>query len=127
MERGAMSEERAALLREQAQMLRDHGALMKERAALVDKAVGQAAAANRVLAVVGAALQEHGDKLERRADLIDAQLQPPQPHQASSATGGFWRTVRPFVNGGAAGMLATCVIQPVDMVKLGQIGENPVG
>ncbi|RWW56990.1 hypothetical protein BHE74_00036255 [Ensete ventricosum] len=30
---------------------------------------------------------------------------------------GVWTTVKPFVNGGASGMLATCVIQPVDMVK----------
>ncbi|KAG6497014.1 hypothetical protein ZIOFF_044899 [Zingiber officinale] len=29
-----------------------------------------------------------------------------------------WTTVRPFVNGGLSGMLATCVIQPIDMVKV---------
>ncbi|OWM69278.1 hypothetical protein CDL15_Pgr025465 [Punica granatum] len=34
-----------------------------------------------------------------------------------SAT-GVWPTVKPFVNGGASGMLATSVIQPIDMVKL---------
>lgn len=28
------------------------------------------------------------------------------------------RSVLPFLNGGAAGMIATCVIQPVDMVKV---------
>lgn len=32
---------------------------------------------------------------------------------------GVWTTVKPFVNGGASGMLATCVIQPIDMVKVG--------
>lgn len=31
---------------------------------------------------------------------------------------GIWTTVKPFVNGGASGMLATCFIQPVDMVKV---------
>lgn len=31
---------------------------------------------------------------------------------------GVWPTVKPFVNGGASGMLATCVIQPIDMVKV---------
>ena len=31
---------------------------------------------------------------------------------------GVWPTVKPFVNGGASGMLATCVIQPVDMIKV---------
>lgn len=29
-----------------------------------------------------------------------------------------WSTIKPFVNGGASGMLATCVIQPIDMVKV---------
>ncbi|WOL10576.1 subtilisin-like protease SBT1.1 [Canna indica] len=28
-----------------------------------------------------------------------------------------WSTVKPFVNGGASGMLATCIILPIDMVK----------
>ncbi|KAL3513456.1 hypothetical protein ACH5RR_026173 [Cinchona calisaya] len=28
-----------------------------------------------------------------------------------------WLTVKPLVNGGASGMLATCVIQPIDMIK----------
>jgi hypothetical protein len=31
---------------------------------------------------------------------------------------GFWPTIKPFVNGGASGMLATCVIQPIDMIKV---------
>jgi Mitochondrial carrier protein len=31
---------------------------------------------------------------------------------------GVWKTVKPFVNGGASGMLATCIIQPIDMVKV---------
>ena len=31
---------------------------------------------------------------------------------------GVWTAVKPFVNGGTSGMLATCVIQPVDMVKV---------
>lgn len=30
----------------------------------------------------------------------------------------LWQTVKPFVNGGASGMLATCCIQPIDMVKV---------
>ncbi|KAL7220205.1 hypothetical protein ACSBR2_013132 [Camellia fascicularis] len=32
---------------------------------------------------------------------------------------GVWPAVKPFVNGGASGMLATCVIQPIDMIKVG--------
>lgn len=34
------------------------------------------------------------------------------------AATGVWPTVKPFANGGASGMLATCVIQPIDMVKV---------
>jgi hypothetical protein len=40
-----------------------------------------------------------------------------------------WKAAKPFVNGGLSGMLATCVMQPVDMVKVRlQLGEqgNPV-
>jgi solute carrier family 25 (mitochondrial oxoglutarate transporter), member 11 len=46
--------------------------------------------------------------------MADAKQQP----QAAAATAGVWKTVKPFVNGGASGMLATCVIQPIDMVKV---------
>ena len=38
--------------------------------------------------------------------------------KAKSGRGGVWPTIKPFVNGGASGMLATCVIQPLDMVKV---------
>jgi solute carrier family 25 oxoglutarate transporter 11 len=38
--------------------------------------------------------------------------------QAAAAPSGVWKTIKPFVNGGASGMLATCVIQPVDMIKV---------
>ncbi|KAM0937585.1 putative mitochondrial carrier protein [Dioscorea sansibarensis] len=41
------------------------------------------------------------------------------------AQSGVWSTVKPFVNGGASGMLATCVIQPIDMVKVRiQLGQG---
>lgn len=30
----------------------------------------------------------------------------------------LWTTVKPFLNGGLSGMGATCVIQPVDMIKV---------
>ncbi|MCD7457318.1 hypothetical protein HAX54_034867 [Datura stramonium] len=40
-------------------------------------------------------------------------------------SGGVWPTVKPFVNGGASGMLATCVIQPIDMIKVRiQLGQG---
>lgn len=36
-----------------------------------------------------------------------------------------WGTVKPFVNGGLSGMAATCIIQPIDMVKVRlQIGAK---
>lgn len=38
-----------------------------------------------------------------------------EPKKASVSV---WKTIKPFVNGGASGMLATCVIQPIDMVKV---------
>ncbi|KAJ8448096.1 hypothetical protein Cgig2_031820 [Carnegiea gigantea] len=41
---------------------------------------------------------------------------------------GVWSTVKPFVNGGASGMLATCVIQPIDMIKVRiQLGQGSAG
>ncbi|TVU17003.1 hypothetical protein EJB05_33009, partial [Eragrostis curvula] len=111
---GAMSKEHAALLKEHAQALREHGALMKDHGALVEKSARQVAEAGRVL-------KERGGKLEAEAARLEAQLQPPQPQAAT----GFWRMVKPFVNGGASGMLATCVIQPIDMVKVRiQLGEG---
>ncbi|KAF3944055.1 hypothetical protein ACB098_08G138000 [Castanea mollissima] len=41
---------------------------------------------------------------------------------------GVWPTVKPFVNGGTSGMLATCVIQPIDMIKVRiQLGQGSAG
>ncbi|CAN1294883.1 Mitochondrial dicarboxylate/tricarboxylate transporter DTC [Linum perenne] len=38
---------------------------------------------------------------------------------------GVWSTIKPFVNGGASGMAATCVIQPIDMIKVRiQLGQG---
>lgn len=34
------------------------------------------------------------------------------------ATSTLWTSVKPFLNGGVSGMGATCVIQPVDMIKV---------
>ena len=31
---------------------------------------------------------------------------------------GVWPTLKPFVNGGLSGMMATTIIQPIDMVKV---------
>jgi len=49
--------------------------------------------------------------------MADAKQQQQQQQTAVAAT-GVWKTIKPFVNGGASGMLATCVIQPIDMVKV---------
>lgn len=35
-----------------------------------------------------------------------------------------WTTVKPFLNGGLSGMGATCVIQPVDMIKVRKRSSN---
>ena len=50
--------------------------------------------------------------------MADAKQQPQQAAAAAAATTGVWKTIKPFVNGGASGMLATCVIQPIDMIKV---------
>lgn len=45
--------------------------------------------------------------------------------QEQKKPGAVWNTVKPFMNGGLAGMGATCVIQPVDMVKVRiQLGQG---
>ncbi|KAM7259972.1 hypothetical protein ACFE04_015713 [Oxalis oulophora] len=47
---------------------------------------------------------------------------------SASASVGVWSTVKPFVNGGTSGMLATCVIQPIDMIKVRiQLGQGSAG
>ena len=36
-----------------------------------------------------------------------------------------WKAVKPFFNGGLSGMMSTCVIQPIDMVKVRlQLGDK---
>ena len=58
--------------------------------------------------------------------MADAKQQQ-QPPQTALAASGVWKTVKPFVNGGASGMLATCVIQPIDMVKVRVLAWSPEG
>jgi hypothetical protein len=42
---------------------------------------------------------------------MSAAQQQPKPS-------GVWLTIKPFVNGGLSGMAATCIIQPIDMIKV---------
>lgn len=52
----------------------------------------------------------------------------PSPAPAGKSS-GLWGAVKPFVNGGLAGMTATCIIQPIDMIKVRiQLGAkgNPI-
>ena len=60
-------------------------------------------------------------------------LQPqeqPLPTLSPSALAATWQAVKPFLNGGVAGMASISIIQPIDMVKvriqLGATG-SPVG
>ena len=53
------------------------------------------------------------DKVAQKADDLKAKL--PEPQKAAKSA---WAQAKPFVNGGTSGMLATCFIQPVDMVKV---------
>ncbi|MFS7983491.1 putative mitochondrial carrier domain superfamily [Helianthus anomalus] len=51
------------------------------------------------------------------------------PHcllEKPKAIGGVWPTIKPFVNGGASGMLATCVTQPIDMIKVCRLSLYPL-
>ena len=48
---------------------------------------------------------------------------PPPPLPATATQQqiqvmAVWKAVKPFVNGGLSGMGATCIIQPIDMVKV---------
>jgi solute carrier family 25 oxoglutarate transporter 11 len=52
-------------------------------------------------------------KVAETADQLKEKLPSPQ-----QATKSVWATAKPFVNGGLSGMAATCIIQPVDMVKV---------
>ncbi|RAL43054.1 unnamed protein product [Cuscuta campestris] len=48
--------------------------------------------------------------------------------EKSKPAGGVWPTVKPFVNGGCSGMLATCAVQPIDMIKVRiQLGQGSAG
>ncbi len=38
--------------------------------------------------------------------------------QPTMADNPIWKAAKPFVNGGLSGMIATCCIQPIDMVKV---------
>ena len=53
------------------------------------------------------------DKVADKAQQIKAELP-----DAKQATKSVWTTIKPFFNGGLSGMGATCIIQPVDMVKV---------
>lgn len=44
---------------------------------------------------------------------------------ADAKESAVWKTAKPFINGGLSGMAATCIIQPIDMVKVRiQIGAQ---
>lgn len=48
--------------------------------------------------------------------------------QPLPASGMFWQVVKPFVLGGSAGVMATCCIQPIDLVKVRlQLAEQKAG
>ncbi len=60
--------------------------------------------------------------MAKAIDAAEAKLREVKP-----AAKSVWQNVKPFFNGGLSGMLATCVIQPIDMVKvrlqLGAVGS----
>lgn len=44
--------------------------------------------------------------------------QSPAPAANNAGLSKFLDVIQPFVIGGTSGMLATCIIQPVDMIKV---------
>ena len=58
---------------------------------------------------------------------ISGVLQSPESSaaMADAKESAVWKTAKPFINGGLSGMAATCIIQPIDMVKVRiQIGAQ---
>ena len=53
------------------------------------------------------------DKVDKVVNKAEVKLAEAKP-----AAKSVWQNIKPFFNGGASGMLATCVIQPIDMVKV---------
>ncbi|KAJ9532598.1 hypothetical protein QJQ45_010671 [Haematococcus lacustris] len=49
---------------------------------------------------------------------LHASAEPTRLNMSGSKPPAAWLTVKPFVNGGLSGMAATCIIQPIDMVKV---------
>lgn len=55
--------------------------------------------------------------MNRSDSLLPQSLYTPRISSAGEGS-VVWKAVKPFVNGGASGMMATCIIQPIDMVKV---------
>lgn len=53
-----------------------------------------------------------------RAEMAEAQ-KPSSQTLKDIGQSNAWKAVKPFVNGGTSGMAATCVIQPIDIIKVG--------
>jgi solute carrier family 25 oxoglutarate transporter 11 len=54
-----------------------------------------------------------------------AQVKMASRSEDTKVSVSVWSTVKPFLNGGLSGMGATCVIQPVDMIKVRiQLGQG---
>ena len=59
--------------------------------------------------------QKAEDLKQKLPKAEDLKQKLPEPKVAAKSA---WSQAKPFVNGGLSGMLATCFIQPVDMVKV---------
>lgn len=42
----------------------------------------------------------------------------PKPVDPNASLKAIWKPMSPFVFGGVSGMFATCIIQPLDMIKV---------
>jgi hypothetical protein len=55
---------------------------------------------------------------ERERERNMAQAKMASRSEETKVPVSVWSAVKPFMNGGLSGMGATCVIQPVDMIKV---------
>jgi len=57
-------------------------------------------------------------RVRKRGEVVIGKLKMQEANKQKQMNSGVWATIKPFVNGGASGMMAISVIQPVDMIKV---------
>ncbi len=63
-------------------------------------------------------MREEERRQARKRHKEMAQAKVASRSEETKVSVSVWSAVKPFLNGGLSGMGATCVIQPVDMIKV---------